>query len=201
MSIRHTLTVSVAVLTVGCGGGSTVETIPTLPPVPAPPTTRPVPVPVVTVTVTATRGQQQQVETTTTIPEPRRWNGPIPAFYGGDTGCTPDEADIVARAMWSHGAVDESVEWMLEVISRESTCDPAAHNGNRGTGDDSWGLCQQNVLAGWFNPGGLLAEFDRYRFAVDFEHNAESCAVMWARCGRGPWTKGDYGCRVPVELR
>ncbi|MGA1697564.1 MAG: hypothetical protein ACO4AZ_01655 [Ilumatobacteraceae bacterium] len=138
--------------------------------------------------------------TTTTAPLPM-WNGVIPEVYGTGSGCTREQASIIARAMWAHGAVDSSVEWMLGIVSRESLCNSAAHNGNRNTGDDSWGLCQQNVLAGWFNEGKLLAGFDRYQFAVDFQLNAQSCALMWSVCGRGPWTKGDYGCSTPVELR
>lgn len=136
--------------------------------------------------------------TTTTLPE---WTGDIPEEYGEGTGCSREEASIIARAMWDVGASDESVRWMLYVISRESTCDSAAHNGDRSTGDDSWGLCQQNNLSGWFSTGQLLEDYDRFTFADDFALNAESCAVMWAKCGRGPWTKGDYGCSTPAELR
>ena len=136
--------------------------------------------------------------TTTTLPV---WNGEIPAVYGTGSDCTPEEANIVARAMWDRGASDESVLWMLQTISRESICDSSAHNSNRGTGDDSWGLCQQNNMAGWFNEGNLLAGYDRYSFASDFELNARSCALMWSVCGRGPWTYGNYGCSTPKELR
>ena len=104
--------------------------------------------------------------------------------------------------MWAVGANDTSVLWMLETISRESLCDPAAHNDNiSGSGDDSWGLCQQNTLAGWWSTGGLLADYDRFSFATDFDLNARSCAAMWAECGRRPWIRGDYGCSLPEELR
>lgn len=140
------------------------------------------------------------VETTTTVPL-RQWEGAIHEEYGPGTGCTRDEASIVARAMWDVGASDASVEWMLYVISRESLCDPSAHNGDRSTGDDSYGLCQQNNLSGWFKEGSLLGDYDRFSFATDFTLNAESCAVMWAECGKGPWTRGDYGCSTPAELR
>lgn len=151
-----------------------------------------------------TRGTAVQVaETvyvapTTTL---RAWTGPRPAHYGAGTECSPEEADMVARAMWAAGANDDSVLWMLATISRESTCDPAAHNGNRGTGDDSYGLCQLNTLAGFFKPGQILAEFDRFRFANDFFYNAQACAELWTVCGRGPWNYGNYYCRTPDELR
>lgn len=138
--------------------------------------------------------------TTTTVPLPQ-WEGDIHEEYGDGTGCTREEANIVARAMWDVGASDSSVEWMLYVISRESTCDSSVHNGDRSTGDDSFGLCQQNNLSGWFDEGALLENYDRFAFASDFALNAESCAVMWAECGKGPWTRGDYGCSTPRELR
>lgn len=184
----------------GCGQHQqqTTETMPTFTPMTVT-TTQPVR-PAVTVTTPPRRGTAVQVETTTTIPQPREWLGPLPSFYGGDTGCSRDEASTIARTMWKVGASDSSIEWMLSMISRESLCDPAAHNGNRRTGDDSWGLCQQNVLAGHFDSDGILAGFDRYQFATDFEYNAAACAHMWSICGRGPWTRGDYGCRQPAEL-
>lgn len=136
--------------------------------------------------------------TTSTLPP---WTGNIHEEYGPDTGCTPNEATRVAAAMRNEGANNRSIEWMLYVISRESLCDPAAHNGDRSTGDDSWGLCQINNLAGFYNSDGILADYDRFAFATDFDLNAQACARLWAVCGRGPWTKGDYGCRTPQELR
>lgn len=145
-------------------------------------------------------------ESTTTLPPPTTsepevvlpvWEGEIAEVYGSGTGCTSEQASIIAREMWAVGAYDTDIEWMLQVISRESTCDSSAHNGNRSTFDDSYGLCQQNNLSGWFDDGELLENYDRFSFAADFELNAESCAVMWAACGRGPWNRGDYYCREP----
>lgn len=164
-------------------------------------TTLPAPAPA-TVSEQPTRGEQVQVGTTAPPPPPPPpvWTGPLPAYYGGDTNCDRDQATIIARAMWAEGASDDTVEWMLWVISRESGCDSSAHNGNRNTGDDSWGLCQLNVLAGFFRPGEILAAYDPYSFGADFAHSAAACARLWAECGRGPWTKGDYGCRTPREL-
>jgi len=138
--------------------------------------------------------------TTTTLPLPV-WTGSIPEVYGEGSGCSQDKANIVARAMWDRGASDDSVKDMLRIISRESLCDSSAHNGNTRTRDDSWGLCQQNNLSGWFDEGKLLENYDRYAFADDFAYNAESCAVMWEECGVGPWNYGNYYCSTPRELR
>lgn len=173
------------------------ETTTTEPEQIAPTTTEP-PVTTTEPPVTTT----EPVEVTEEGGEPvYEWLGRIPEEYGEGSGCTREEASRVAVAMREVGASDDSIEWMLYVISRESLCDPSAHNGNRNTGDDSFGLCQQNNLSGWFDEGQLLENFDRFAFASDFDLNARSCAVMWARCGKGPWRRGDYGCSVPSELR
>jgi len=138
--------------------------------------------------------------TTTAVPLPV-WTGSIPEVYGEGSGCSQAKANIIARAMWDRGASDDSVKDLLRIISRESLCDSSAHNGNTRTRDDSWGLCQQNNLSGWFDEGKLLEDYDRFAFADDFAYNAESCAVMWAECGVGPWNYGNYYCSTPRELR
>ena len=129
-------------------------------------------------------------------PPPRVWTGNIPVQPGGK-GCSQANANLIARAMWDVGANDSQVEKMLLIVSRESGCDSAAYNGNRRTGDDSWGFCQQNALAGWFKPGQTLAGFNRFNFASDPGLNARSCAAMYERCGFLPWRYGNYGCRRP----
>lgn len=138
--------------------------------------------------------------TSTTVALPT-WEGSLPEVYGEGSGCTREEASIIARALWDLGANDDSVKKMLRIISRESLCDSSAHNDNTRTRDDSWGLCQQNNLSGWFNEGKLLENYDRFAFASDFALNAESCAVMWAECSVGPWNYGNYYCSTPRELR
>lgn len=173
----------------------------------------PIEVPVTTTTTTsttvplvaesqalATRGEQVEVVTTTTT-APLAWQGALPEHYGPGTGCNREQASTIAIVMWGAGASDDSVEWMLKTISRESKCDSAAYNGNRSTGDNSYGLCQINALAGWFKPGHLLESFDPDRFATDFTYNARACALLWSKCGRGPWNYGNYYCSTPSELR
>ena len=135
--------------------------------------------------------------TTTTVPPLPTWTGPRPAYYGGNTGCSQANANLIARAMWNVGAANWAVEQMLYIVSRESGCDSSAYNGNRRTGDDSWGFCQLNTLAGFFRSGQILAAYNPYSFAYDPWHNAQACAALYARCGFGPWTKPTYGCRKP----
>jgi hypothetical protein len=146
----------------------------------------------------AVRGEQVQVNPPPSTSPPRReWTGSIPSYYGSTTGCTQANATLVAHAMWDVGANDQQVYRMLNIVSRESNCHSSAYNGNRRTGDDSWGFCQLNSLAGFFRPGGILEDYNRWSFADDPRHNARACAALYARCGFGPWIKGDYGCRRP----
>jgi hypothetical protein len=125
--------------------------------------------------------------TTTTVPplpQLPTWTGPRPAYYGGNTGCSQGNANLIARAMWNVGASDWAVEQMLYIVSRESGCDSSAYNGNRRTGDDSWGFCQLNVLAGFFRSGQILAAYNPYSFAYNPWHNAQACAAYLFSC---PW--------------
>jgi hypothetical protein len=143
---------------------------------------------------TAQRGTQVVVNPPP--PPPRVWTGNVPVYPGGK-GCGQANANLIARAMWDVDANDSQVEKMLLIISRESGCWSGAYNGNRRTGDDSWGFCQQNALAGFFKPGQLLAGYNRFNFASDPGLNARSCAAMYERCGFHPWNKPNYGCRRP----
>ena len=132
----------------------------------------------------------------TTPPPAPGWNGRIPSYRPGG-GCEKWKADSIARSMWNVGASNAAVERMLLIVSRESNCNSGAHNGNRGTGDDSWGICQLNALAGFFGSNGILGGFNRFAFASNFAHNADACAKLYSVCGFGPWTKPTYGCRRP----
>ena len=134
--------------------------------------------------------------TTTTPPPAPGWNGRIPSYRSGGA-CEKWKADSIARSMWNVGASNAAVERMLLIVSRESNCNSGAYNGNRGTGDDSWGICQLNALAGFFSSNGILRSFNRFAFASNFAHNADACAKLYSVCGFGPWTKPTYGCRRP----
>ena len=125
------------------------------------------------------------------------WSGRIPEHYGRGSGCTRQQAGVVAAEMRSVGANSGEVEKMLGIISRESGCKSSAINMNSRSRDRSHGLCQQNSLASWFDQGQLLGHIDRWAFPNDFRLNAYSCALMWSRCGFLPWQQGNYGCQRP----
>lgn len=143
----------------------------------------------------AVRGTQVQVNPPP--PPPRVWRGQIPAYYGRGSACTQANANLIAISMWDVGANDAQVFRMLNIISRESGCDSSAFNGNRRTGDDSWGFCQINSLAGFFRSGQILENYNRWSFAGDPRHNAQACAKLYSVCGFGPWNYGNYYCSKP----
>ena len=146
----------------------------------------------------AERGEQVQVNPPPpTVPPRRKWTGAIPSYYGSTTGCSQANATLIAHAMWDAGANDSQVYRMLSIVSRESGCDSSAYNGNRRTGDDSWGFCQLNSLAGFFRSGSILEDYNRWSFAGDPRHNAQACAKLYSVCGFGPWNYGNYYCRKP----
>jgi len=162
------------------------------------------PAPVITVIEKPVRVVTQATRVSVPEPQPEptpAWGGNIPNHYGEGSGCTREQASIIAIAMWAEGANDDSVEWMLGTISRESHCNSSAYNGNRNTGDNSYGLCQLNTLAGFFRTGQILDGYDYNAFAEDFQLNAQACARLWAVCGKGPWNYGNYYCSTPSELR
>lgn len=131
---------------------------------------------------------------------PYRWTGPLPN-YDGRGACTADQATAVTAAFISAGAELDTLVWALTIFSRESGCDHTRHNGNRGTGDDSYSLCMVNALAGHFGAHGALNGWDRNRMLTDFDYAVAACVELWRQCGRSPWRYGDYGCETPWELR
>lgn len=142
------------------------------------------------------RMNAQQI--TDTVPPPTYvWTGPIPAAYVG-LACPQHEADVIALRFLRAGASRSTVEWALYTISRESGCRHWLRNHNLSTGDDSFGLCQLNALAGHFGPNGVLAGWDRWRLLEDFSYNVDACVKMWTVCGRGPWNRDGYYCTRPT---
>ena len=131
-----------------------------------------------------------------TDPPPFEWHGPIPS-YGSSNPCTQEQATYIALQYLLAGADEDTVVWALRMFSRESGCDHTAYNGNRNTGDNSVGLCQTNILAGFFKPGEILGHMDPWYILENFEYSVEACVTLWAACGRGPWNYGNYYCRSP----
>ena len=165
----------------------------------------------ITVSTTTTTAPTTTIRTVTVVEKAERvsrpheyfevsipvWTGNIPEHYGPGSGCNSTQATIVANVMWQAGASDDSVEWMLGIISRESLCQSAAFNDTPATGDLSYGLCQINARSGWYN--GALSHYNPEDFAGNFALNAQACTDLWVLCGQGPWNYGGYYCE-PEEL-
>lgn len=88
------------------------------------------------------------------------------------------------------------------ISQRESGGNPAAHNGNAGTGDDSWGLFQINLLhGGWTN---FLAQHGidvaGGQALTDPATAARAAFFIWQASGLHPWAPqgGTWSTRVPL---
>jgi hypothetical protein len=116
--------------------------------------------------------------------------------YPGRARCTEENAAIIRWHFAQHGASPSTQRWALIIASRESGCDHTAYNG-RGN-DRSSCAFQLNALRGPLAPGGYLTRLGYTPELVrsSMEACAAAAADLWARCGRGPWTR-PYGCRRP----
>lgn len=84
------------------------------------------------------------------------------------------------------------------IISKESKCDPFAHNQNSRTGDNSYCGTQLNMLAhaGWMADEGLPT----YEALFDMNNCMTSTHALFVKCGGfGPWTK-PYTCNYKRAL-
>lgn len=147
------------------------------------------------------RGTQVQVVATIAPPTtvaPYVWTGDIPE-YGGRGRCTVEQATVITEAFANAGASLDTQTWALLIASRESGCENDTLFDNDATRDTSYGWCQLNARSGHFGDSGVLAGWEPTLILADFVYNTAACVRMWSVCGRGPWIKGDYGCRTPVS--
>ena len=98
-------------------------------------------------------------------------------------------------------------DWAKRIMWRESRCEGTAHNGNRGTGDDSYGLFQVNRFKGkwgdsyidlgaWFDASGYTLTVMRTPVGA-----VKAAGALFEACGKGPWNRGNYYCSGSGELR
>jgi peptidoglycan hydrolase-like protein with peptidoglycan-binding domain len=120
--------------------------------------------------------------------------------YGNRTACTASEAAVIAAEFAHDGADVATQQWAVYVASREGGCRFDAVNLNMRTRDDSHCTFQINVLAGVFEPTGVLGR--RGWTADNVKSSLQACADaasdFWVWCGRGPWIP-PYSCTPPWE--
>lgn len=110
----------------------------------------------------------------------------------GATGAAPGES---APSQGAAGAVDPHALYqalkaqgldpvhaaaLVAIAGRESSYVPTAHNGNAGTGDDSWGLFQINKL------GGQHSQWTSQQLST-LEGSAQAAADLVKSGGLTPW--------------
>ncbi len=92
------------------------------------------------------------------------------------------------------GASIEQQDYMVYVAWRESRCTETAHNGNRATRDDSYGIFQLNLLPGALGPLMNSWGYGAWNL-LDGATNIEAAAKLFSYCnGYGPWVPGKYYC-------
>lgn len=121
-------------------------------------------------------------------------------YYRGRTACTVAQAGVIAAEFAARGASLDTQRWAIYVASREAGCDHTAVN--IGRTDNSHGTHQLNAKGnGPLSPAGVLGQlgWTPAKVTASLQSSARAAADLWAICGKGPWVKGDYGCRRPTS--
>lgn len=121
-------------------------------------------------------------------------------YYAGRVACSAAQAHTIAVVFKARGASLDTQRWAIYVASREGGCNYQAVNINNRTRDNSHCTFQLNARSGGpLSPAGILGKLGWTPTSVKASLSAcaTAGAALWAICGKGPWIKGDYGCRRP----
>lgn len=123
-------------------------------------------------------------------------------YYAGRPSCTVDQAHTIAAAFAVKGASLDTQRWAVYVASREAGCNHLLVYVNASTRDDSHCAFQLNARGnGPLSPTGVLGKLGWTTGSV--KASLAACAAagadLWRACGKGPWVKGDYGCKEPTS--
>lgn len=104
---------------------------------------------------------------------------------GGESGGAPGaggraEPSALYAALVAAGLDPTHAAAFVAVAGRESNYDVGAHNGNAGTGDDSYGLFQINLL------GGMHSQYSP-EMLTTVDGAAQAAAEMFQTSGTHPW--------------
>lgn len=112
-------------------------------------------------------------------------------------------AELLRRA----GVPEDKIPVMVNIAKRESSLQPGAYNGNRKTGDDSYGLWQINMID---EPGYQLGQERLRQFAdigvrskedlKDPWKNAQAAARILKSTGLGAWSTSAAAAKDPSPV-
>ena len=123
-------------------------------------------------------------------------------YYSGRPSCAPAQAHVIAVAFAVKGASLDTQRWAVYVAGREGGCNYLTVYINAASGDDSHCTFQLNARGnGPLSPSGVVGKLGWTRDTVkaSLAACATAAADLWAVCGKGPWIKGDYGCKEPTS--
>lgn len=109
------------------------------------------------------------------------------ASTGGTTKGNVSPTQVYS-ALIAQGLPPTVAAAFTSIAGRESGFNTAAHNGNRGTGDDSYGLFQVNLLNGGWGP--YLQQHGMSDPAAELttlEGSAHAAALLYQSSGLHPW--------------
>jgi hypothetical protein len=92
------------------------------------------------------------------------------------------------KALLAAGLPPTAAAAFVSIAGRESGYNTSAHNGNRGTGDDSYGLFQINLLnGGWTSFLKAHGLSNPAKDLTTLEGSVKAAAAIYASSGLHPW--------------
>ncbi len=131
-------------------------------------------------TTAAEQGMSKDIET---IAGQASTSGGGTAATGGDV--SPSQ---LYQALKAAGVPPVAAAQLVAIAGRESGYKTGAHNGNAGTGDDSYGLFQVNLLnGGWTNFLKAHGMNDPRSELTTLEGSVKAAAAIYGSSGLHPW--------------
>ena len=150
------------------------------------PSSSPPPPPSSSVSIPSSTTPQPSPSPVTTSPPP-----PPPPSADGRSTHPQCPWETAIRSAWaSIGASVDAQDRAVAIAWRESGCQQGAHNPNRATRDNSYGLFQLNMLPGALGPLMTSWGFGPHNL-LDGNQNIRAAVQLYAFCSYtfGPWTK------------
>lgn len=114
--------------------------------------------------------------------------GVEPAGKGSTKRYAPRYCDWMIPIMERH----DLPLWMTAVAHRESRCQAGVHNGDRSTGDDSYGLFQINTLGDLWDEVQGRCGVQAKKSLLEPETNIKCASALYRAYGYKPWDSGKY---------